>query len=191
MCAACCRWRRRWEFSSCAAWSRIPRRAVRPKGWRWALVPAMAVAVMVEWADLCLADSARTAAKQISTVLESEPGTLWFQGHWGFQYYLHALGGREVDLSHPEFRPGDVMVTPYNNTDVLFYPPQFVAPLGDREFPACRWLSTQRSDVGAGFYSGIWGPMPFVFGPAFPEKYGVSRLRHEDDRTFLKATEDR
>jgi hypothetical protein len=152
------------------------RRAVRLLDWHWALAPALAVGMMVVWADFCLANSAREAATQITAVLEREPGTIWFQGHWGFQYYMSAKGGQEMDLSHPACHPGDVMITPYNNTDVLFYPAEFMAPLREFEFPICRGLSTLQGRIGAGFYSAIWGPMPYVFGAVPPEKYGIWRL---------------
>lgn len=153
-----------------------PRQAVRWLGWRWALAPALAIAVMVAWADLCLANSARVAAAHIAAVFESESGTIWFQGHWGFQYYMRGKGGREVDLRHPACHPGDVMVIPDNNTDVFFYSPEFMALESELKFPTCRWISTLQSTTGAGFYSAIWGPMPFVFGAAPPETYGIWRL---------------
>ena len=164
-----------------------PRQAVRPLDWHWALAPALATGMMVAWADFRLANSARAAAAQIAAVLEQEPGTVWFQGHWGFQYYMRAKGGREVDLSHPACHPGDVMVIPYNNTDVFFYSPEFVAPLRELEFPTCRGISTLQPKTGAGFYSDLWGPMPFVFGPAPAEKYGIWRLTLPvQPKAFLK-----
>jgi 4-amino-4-deoxy-L-arabinose transferase-like glycosyltransferase len=153
------------------------RRGGRPVAWRWALVPAAAVALMVAWADFCLANSARTAATQIAAVLRPESGTVWFQGHWGFQYYMRAKGGREVDLSHPGCKPGDILINPFNNTDVYFFDAEFLDPLRELEFPACGWLSTVRERVGAGFYAAIWGPLPFVFAPVPQEKYGIWRLK--------------
>jgi hypothetical protein len=68
------------------------------------------------------------------------------------------------------------MIAPYNNTDVLFYPAEFMAPLREFEFPTCRGLSTLQGRIGAGFYSAIWGPMPYVFGAVPQEKYGIWRL---------------
>src|SRR5262249_20821695 len=79
-------------------------------GWRRALVPALTAASLVTWADVALANSARTAATQIAAELKPEARPIWFQGHWGFQYYMHANGGREVDLSKHDCLPGDVMV---------------------------------------------------------------------------------
>jgi hypothetical protein len=146
-------------------------------GARWALAPALAAAGMVAWADFCFADSARIAASRLAEALKSEPGPHWFQGHWGFQYYMHARGGREFDFQSPEVRPGQVMVIPYGNTDVVFTSREFMTPIREFELPACPWLATMREQMGAGFYSGFWGPMPFVFGPAPLEKYEIVRLK--------------
>jgi hypothetical protein len=42
------------------------------------------------------------------------------------------------------------------------------------EVPVCSWLTTMRAECGAGFYSDLWGPLPFVFGPTPPEQYEVN-----------------
>jgi 4-amino-4-deoxy-L-arabinose transferase-like glycosyltransferase len=161
------------------------------RGWRWALVPALVAASLVAWADFALANSARTAASQLAADLKQEMSPIWFQGHWGFQYYMEAQGGRDVDLFKSECLPDDMMITPYNNTDVEFYPQEYMAKLRDLEVPTCRWLSTLQVQAGAGFYSSIWGPMPFVFGPVPPEKYGIWRLRLSGDASPLPKDIDR
>ena len=151
--------------------------ALRGVRWSWILIPAVMVSSLVGWADLCLADSARTAAARIAAVLTAESGPLWFQGHWGFQYYMQAQGGRAVDVSDPKSLPGEVMIMPSNNTDVIFYDHKYFDCLQELEFPACPWLATLDERAGAGFYSGIWGPMPFVFGPVPVERYAIWRLK--------------
>lgn len=158
--------------------------------WRWALVPALSVSLAVGWADLSLANSARTAAERIAGILKSEPGPFWFQGHWGFQYYMSRQGGRAVDLVNPKALPGEIMIVPYDNTDVFFYDSRFYDRLQELEFPACQWLATLQHRVGAGFYSGIWGPMPFVFGPNPTEKYAIWRLNF-DPLPKLTATDQK
>ena len=90
---------------------------------------------------------------------------------------MHARGGRDFDTQNPQVRPGEVMVIPYANTDVVFYSREFMDPIGEFELPACRWLATMQGQVGAGFYSGFWGPMPFVFGLTSPDKYEIVRLK--------------
>jgi hypothetical protein len=165
--------------------------SVRGISWCWALVPAAAVSLVVGWADFCLANSARTAAARIATLLKSEAGPLWFQGHWGFQYYMHAQGGRAVDVRDPGSLPGEIMIVPSNNTDVIYYDSEFFNRLQELEFPACPWLATLQARVGAGFYSGIWGPMPFVFGPTPMEKYSIWRLKLDSPPNQITPDQER
>jgi hypothetical protein len=164
-----------------------------PSGWRWALIPSAFVALLVTWADFRLANSARTAAVQVAEILKPEIGPLWFQGHWGFQYYMQAEGGRAVDLWHPDFLSGDIMIVPDNNTGIQFFPPGAAALLQELEFPVCPWLATMQGRLGAGFYSSIWGPMPFVFCSTPPEDYRIWRwkMRFRSQPQDFERTPDR
>lgn len=145
--------------------------------WRLALAPAAAVALMVGWADLRIADSDRTAAGTIAARLRPQRKTVWFEGHWGFQYYIEAEDARAVDFRAPLWRPGDFLVTPYNNTNVFFPQREMADRVDELQFPVCGWLSTCQDRAGAGFYSSLWGPLPFVFGPIPPEKYAIWRFK--------------
>jgi hypothetical protein len=150
-----------------------------PVSWRWAFVPAVAVSLAVGWADFCLANSARTAAARLASILKSEGGPIWFQGHWGFQFYMQAQGGLAVDVGNPMSLPDEIMIVPSNNTDVIPYDGKLFDRLQELEIVACPWLATVQDRVGAGFYSGVWGPMPFVFGPTPMEKYSIWRFRFD------------
>ncbi|RKZ12859.1 hypothetical protein DRQ53_14200, partial [bacterium] len=54
----------------------------------WLLVPAGLVAILVAASDAATADAQRSAATRLTAAHQNEQGTLWFQGHWGFQYYM-------------------------------------------------------------------------------------------------------
>jgi 4-amino-4-deoxy-L-arabinose transferase-like glycosyltransferase len=138
----------------------------------WAPVAAaLAVALLVARADAALAASARTAAETILRAHDSRPGTVWYQGHWGFQYYMDLGGAKAVDFDHPVLATGDVMIIPANNANTQAVDPRFVAASDDLEFPVVPWLATISPAAGAGFYSSVFGPLPFVFGAATPERY--------------------
>ena len=98
---------------------------------------------------------------------------------------MQAQGGRAVDVSDPKSLPGEVMIMPSNNTDVIFYDHKYFDCLQELEFPACPWLATLDERAGAGFYSGIWGPMPFVFGPVPVEQYAIWRLKLGSSSTSI------
>lgn len=143
----------------------------------WApLGVSLVIALMVAWADFKLANSVRTAAAHIQGEVAVSPA-VWFEGHWGFQYYMESQGARAVDFWHLRFAPNDVLVLPPENSYV-FNPPstQFVSWFNyDCETSGC--LTTMCTSAGAGFYSDDWGPMPFAFCSVPAQQYAVFRTK--------------
>ncbi len=140
----------------------------------WPAVPAICLALFTVHGDFALAGSARQAAAQIDSRYGQERGQLWFQGHWGFQYYMELKGGKIIDRGQLHFVPGDVVVIPKNNS--------FTFSLGDNiaehriefaAFPVRGLVNTMNRASGAGFYSHVFGPLPFVFGPVPLELYAI------------------
>jgi hypothetical protein len=148
--------------------------ARRTRNWRigWPLIPAAIVALSVCWADYTLAGTARDAAKTIHNAYRYRPNFVWFQGHWGFQYYMEAYGGRALDIKDSKPLTGDIIVLPMNNSNVVPLPEDRTFPLTVFEFIPCRWLSTMNLLSGTGFYCS-WGPLPFAFGRVPAEEYHV------------------
>jgi 4-amino-4-deoxy-L-arabinose transferase-like glycosyltransferase len=147
--------------------------ARRLAGWLiWApAAAALAIALLVARADAAFAASARTAARTFQLAHAGQPGTLWYQGHWGFQYYMDLGGAKAVDFDHPWFATGDVMIIPTNNANISVIDPKWVATSDVLEFPAGSWIRTISPRAGAGFYSSVFGSVPFVFGVATNETY--------------------
>ena len=142
----------------------------------------MCIAIMVGWSDYQWAETARTAAFEISRTFEKRGNsTLWFLGHWGFQYYLEALSGKAIDLKNQKAMPGDIIILPANNTysqikNISSFQEQ--NPLIQLfEVGPYQWLTTMNYSMGAGFYSNIWGPLPFAFGLSDPEKYYAHMIK--------------
>lgn len=132
---------------------------------------AAVVAVGVGWADFEYANSAREAAKQIHGKYGDRPRGVWFEGHWGFQYYMEALGGKAIDSRTTQLYPGDVIVIPENNTNVSPPPEDRTRLLETIEVPGGRWISTMR--LGAGLYSDAFGLLPFTVGRVPVERYKI------------------
>jgi len=144
-------------------------------------VPLGVAGVLALWiacADAGWADSAKNAADLIHQKTQSEAGTVWFAGHWGFQYYMQAYGAQPVDISNfsSSFHAGDFVVLPKNNTNLFEIAPEFVTSREVIELPMPRRAATMCPELGAGFYSSVWGPLPFAIGPVTPERYSVLRL---------------
>jgi 4-amino-4-deoxy-L-arabinose transferase-like glycosyltransferase len=141
-------------------------------GRRRILIPLAAsalFALLVARSDFLLAAAARQSALQTRERFGHGGQTVWFQGHWGFQYYLAELGGQAQDRRHPAFRDGDFLAVPLNNTNLD--PP--AAP-GDAFYvDGPRFLAVMNLYIGAGFYSSSDGPLPFVFGHVPPENIAL------------------
>jgi 4-amino-4-deoxy-L-arabinose transferase-like glycosyltransferase len=139
------------------------------------LAVAGAVSLGLTWADTELANSARTAAALIEQKTRNQPGTVWFLGHWGFQYYMESFGARPVAVDDPPHKPGDFLATAGDR--LLFeVRPEFVASREAIEIPMLLGITTAQAKLGAGFYSSDLGPLPFAVGPVLPERYELIRL---------------
>jgi 4-amino-4-deoxy-L-arabinose transferase-like glycosyltransferase len=139
------------------------------------LVVAGAVSLWLTWADTELANSARTAAALIDQKTRQQPGTVWFLGHWGFQYYMESFGARAVVANDPPHLAGDFLATAGDR--LLFeVRPEFVASRNVIQIPMRFGITTIQSELGTGFYSSDLGPLPFAIGPVPPERYELIRF---------------
>lgn len=136
------------------------------------LIPAALIALLVTWADYSLAGAGRDAA-EIIHARYGGAGQIWFQGHWGFQYYMEERGAKPIDAYHQGIRRGDALVVPQNNTNTYRMDTAWFR-LEDRiAVQPLPWLTTLSGVLGAGFYSDRVGPLPFSAGAVPPEKYLV------------------
>ena len=137
------------------------------------MIPAAVLALSVTWADFSLAESQRFAARSILADYKGYNHTIWFQGHWGFQYYMEAGGAKPLDVRRPVVEVGDLMVVPSNNSNISTLPPDMFRLTDTRTAMPFRWIGTVQKHLGAGFYSDRWGPLPFAFGWVKPEAYEI------------------
>jgi hypothetical protein len=102
--------------------------------------------------------------------------TVWFQGHWGFQYYMEEIGGKPVDFQHFQPAKGDIVVIPESNTNVMTLPAAWPV---ERviEVPSARLISTMNYQLGAGFYADVFGLLPFVISPVGPERFTIVEVK--------------
>jgi 4-amino-4-deoxy-L-arabinose transferase-like glycosyltransferase len=138
--------------------------------WLLPLIPSAAIALSVAVADYQLANSARTAAEQITAKYKSPSHTVWFAGHGGFQYYMEKLGGKPMDVERSLFQPGDMVVVPEIGANSSF-PPGSVGWVEHLQFETTSWMNLMggTANGAAGFYGANFGPVPFVVGkPPIP-----------------------
>ncbi len=155
----------------------IMRRLGHPSGVRAPALRLLAASVLAFWvtvADHALAGAQRDAVDEIALQFGDREERVWFQGSWGFQWYMEHAGFTKIDHAATTLSAGDLVVIPYNNPRWMNFPPELAEKLTVLRAPVAAWASTKSAPLGAGFYAR--GPLPFVFGPSDPEWYFVYRV---------------
>jgi 4-amino-4-deoxy-L-arabinose transferase-like glycosyltransferase len=140
------------------------------------LLLAGIVSFWIAWADAELANSARDAALYVRDNYGGQVDKLSFGGHWGFHYYMQKFGFNPLDADNYEPESGSLVVIPQNNTNTFGVDPQVIAARKVFQFEMKAGAATMQRPMGAGFYSTIWGPLPYAFGSVAPERYVVLEL---------------
>jgi hypothetical protein len=139
------------------------------------------ISLLVVGADYSLASTARNAAYQINEKYGDYRDHLQFTGHWGFQYYMQAFGFKPSDLKVGVISQGDILAIPENNSGtkpiVEFLNHSEVQSLETIKLKPFSWLSSFHHNVGAGFYTAEWGPLPYAFGAVPDESYNIIQFQ--------------
>jgi 4-amino-4-deoxy-L-arabinose transferase-like glycosyltransferase len=133
------------------------------------------LSVLATWADFDWAGRVRQAAAELDTKYEAQGKKVYFQGHWGFQYYMEAAGARCQDANHVVAGPDVTTVLAFNSSNVVpsaFSGWQLVETREDRSGEGF-YLTDPSSS--AGFYSHLLGLLPLSFTSAKPDRYYVLR----------------
>ncbi len=141
------------------------------------LILATITSMAVAWADSTWAGSARDAADRVKAAVGDRTTRIWFEGHWGFQYYMQAHGYVPLDLQSSAPKHGEIVVIPQNNSGAMPLRDGVAEPAGRIEVGGPRHLATMSHAIGAGFYADVWGPLPFAVGSVPPEMYYLFRAR--------------
>jgi tetratricopeptide (TPR) repeat protein len=150
-----------------------PATVARQRWMFWPVVPAIALSLWLVKNDYELAAVGRAAAAE-SCARYLKPGnTLWFEGHWGFQYYMEAKGAKPLERDFALPNKGDIVVVPSEAVNVFDIPTNLVRLLETLEYQPNLRCSTMSLSAGAGFYSATAGPFPFSLGRIDPERYYV------------------
>ncbi|MEK7779876.1 MAG: glycosyltransferase family 39 protein [Verrucomicrobiota bacterium] len=137
------------------------------------VVVGAVLAFLVARADFLFASAVRQSAQQVHSKYARGPEKFWFQGHWGFQYYMEARGAAALDEEHTLLQRGHIIATPLNNANVSPLGPDLVVLREMITITGPQWLTTMTGEVGAGFYASLRGPLPFAFGLVPPERVAV------------------
>lgn len=153
---------RRWEQRSMNPATSQRRLAI-------SLACAALLALLVTQADYRFAVCARGSAEAIGERFGHNGHKLWFQGHWGFQYYMMEQGATPEEIGQSVVQPGDVLAIPFDNCNV-HYPG---SPPGRFAIEGPHFVIAENVYAGAAFYSSVAGPLPFSFSHAPDEITGI------------------
>ena len=159
-------------------WRALDRSGVSPAKSYAGLAVGLLVSLAVLAADTSLANSTRLAARYMTDTYRERTGTLWFQGHWGFQYYMEAGGAKPIDIFNKQIWKNEIAVRPDNNTNLHYFKKKKWDLVEEKTFPLFPLAATMiREPASGGFYSSSWGPAPFVVGISQDESYIVKSAR--------------
>jgi hypothetical protein len=136
----------------------------------WSMVCAGAFSLIVTCADYRQANASREAAQHFRRRFADSNSTVWFQSHWGFQWYMEKWNAKPVTRT-AQFRPGDVMIIPSNNADPVAISRDAVVSLEQLELDLLPGVTTFTPGTGAGFYSNVRGPVPWLVGRVPPQHW--------------------
>jgi 4-amino-4-deoxy-L-arabinose transferase-like glycosyltransferase len=118
--------------------------------------------VLILRADARMAEAGRTAAAQLIRPRVQAGERVWFAGHWGFHWYAERAGGIPLTV-HPPFPVrGDIIVSASVDRPVgllPLVPKTLIETFGSTE-PSGQVMSQH-----AGFYSALWGLLPWWWEP--------------------------
>lgn len=128
---------------------------------------------------------ANTIIQKVRSLNADKPGsapTLWFSGHWGFQYYMEKEGGQILGMDRlNQLRAGDWLVD-MKQGHRNFLPPQLRTQLKlveeyrvEQAWP----IRVMNHSSGAGWYAEMWGPLPFALDAgADMETFSLYQLKN-------------
>jgi hypothetical protein len=146
----------------------------------WATVAASVVVTMSLGAvDFAYARAQRWMAYRAAALAAGRP--LWYSGHWGWQRYMQNAGARPIDLASGGWRAvraGDVAIVPAVNANVILPDREILALRQDFVFNHPIPLRLISGFGGqAGFYSDVFGFLPFAISREPLERFSVLEVR--------------
>lgn len=129
---------------------------------------SVAVSLSIIRADAAIAGAARLAATELAGRYGQGGNKMYFQGHWGFQYYMQQLGAWPIDFKRAAMAEGDVMVIPSYGTNVRMTSTAGFVRTGSVSLPLCQAAATMDPNLGAGFYMSQKAALPYAFGRVNP-----------------------
>lgn len=140
----------------------------------WVGITAL-ISILVTAADYREADASRTGARFFRKRFAHRHSPIWFQSHWGFQFYMEKWHARPL-LQNAAIGADDIMVVPSNNADPLSISRPSV-PVAQVVYPVMPLTAVFAPGTGAGFYSSVRGPVPWAIVRTTPARFEAVKFR--------------
>jgi hypothetical protein len=131
--------------------------------------------LLILTADARMAGSARTAAARLIRPRVESGQRVWFAGHWGFHWYAEEAGAMALTVHPPFPSRGDIVVSSSVDRPVgllAVLPRTLIESWGSSE-PSGQVMSRP---ANAGFFSDLWGLLPWSWGPPDGSGFHVWRV---------------
>jgi hypothetical protein len=131
--------------------------------------------VLILTADARMAGAARTAAARLIRPRTEAGQRVWFAGHWGFHWYAEEAGAMALTVHPPFPSRGDIVVESTVDRPVGLLPilPRTLIESWGSSAPSGQVMSRP---ANAGFFSDLWGLLPWSWGPPDGSGFHVWRV---------------
>jgi hypothetical protein len=146
----------------------LDRSAVRGRVLAVLVAAGAGLGALILSADARMSGLARTVAAGAIRPRVEAGERVWFAGHWGFHWYAEAAGATPLSIDPPFPSAGDIIVSSSVDRPVGLLPqvPRTLLETWGSDEPAGQVMS-----LHAGFYSDLWGLLPWWYeaplGPGF------------------------
>jgi hypothetical protein len=145
------------------------------------LSATLALSLLLLKVDVHYAAAQREMARFAAENYIARGRKVWFTGHWGLQYYMERAGAVALDKSlggWSQPKAGDVVILPAVNASMLTTDRPIQAVV--REAPIREAVPLRLMSIGdrqAGFYSSVWGFLPYTVSRAPLDRFKVFEIR--------------
>jgi 4-amino-4-deoxy-L-arabinose transferase-like glycosyltransferase len=143
----------------------------------WSMAAAVICSLVLTISDYRDADCERSAANFLQQRYASVAHPLWFQGHWGFQYYMQQWGAIIYDRGNPHVKSGDLIAGAFSDIQAYRFPDEQISMQDWLRLTSFPFVGVSTLGGGASFYSSFGGPLPWIVNNVPPQRYYCFKLR--------------
>ncbi len=145
------------------------------------LIPAAAISLLVTWSDVSWANNQKDVATKFNHELQHYNQKVWFQGHWGFQYYMESTIAFSLN-NKAQLQTGDLIITPSNNTNILPLTDSIFHLVDKVKLSICCQFRTMSRRYRAGFYADQLGELPFSINTKEYDEFDIHIVGYFNSR---------